>query len=58
MTAYRAGFKDGIEDRAYGWRNDDDWRELEHDHYESGYTTGANARYYAPEAREYYQGDD
>ena len=57
MTAFRAGFKDGIQGREYGWRDDDRWRDVEHDHYEDGFTSGANARAVAPEGIEYYRPD-
>uniref|UniRef100_A0A6M3LTF5 Uncharacterized protein n=1 Tax=viral metagenome TaxID=1070528 RepID=A0A6M3LTF5_9ZZZZ len=57
MSPFRAGYKDGVQAREYGWRIDDDWRDQEHDAYEDGFTSGANARAVAPEGIEYYRPD-
>ena len=55
MIPSRAGFKDGIQGREYGWRLDDTWGDQENDAYEDGFTAGADARAVAPEASENYR---
>ena len=44
MTAYKAGYRDGLYGRRHGHSVDDNWCGAYHDEYDDGYASGANDR--------------
>ena len=57
MTAYKAGYRDGLYGRRHGHSVDDTWCGAYHDDYDDGYASGAGDRAWLAEVRKHQRLD-